>query len=230
MAKAIAIIPARGGSKRIPRKNIKPFRGKPIIQWSIETALQSELFDSVMVSTDDPEIAMVAKEAGASVPFMRSPETADDYATTPDVLLEVLQEYAAVGESFGHACCLYPTAPLVSADDLKEGYDLLRTSGFDVVMPVCAFSYPIWRSLDRNSDGGIRMNFPENLNARSQDLNPSYHDAGQYYWFKTEAFLKARHLLTDNTGSIIVPAAKVQDIDTTEDWAMAELKHERLFP
>lgn len=225
----VAIIPARGGSKRIPRKNIRLFRGRPMLAWSIEAALASGAFDTVMVSTDDAEIAEAARAFGAEVPFLRSAAAADDHATTSQVLLEVLDQYAKVGVQFDLACCLYPTAPFVRPRDLSDGRAQLLGSGFDVIMPVAAFSYPIWRSLQREDDGCIALNFPENLNARSQDLPIAYHDAGQWYWFRTEAFVRDHVLMGANTGSIILPAMQVQDIDTEEDWALAELKHERMF-
>ncbi|MEX6504818.1 pseudaminic acid cytidylyltransferase [Jiella sp. M17.18] len=228
-SRALCIIPARGGSKRIPRKNIRPFRGRPMLAWSCRAALASGAFDAVMVSTDDAEIAEVARAAGADVPFLRSQEASTDHATTSDVLVEVLARYADRGETFDLACCLYPTAPFVEAHDLADGRVSLTDSRYDVLMPVAAFSYPIWRSLARDGEGRIRLNFPENLNVRSQDLPPAYHDAGQWYWFRTRAFLSDRVLMGDNTGSVVLPAAKVQDIDTEEDWAMAELKHERIF-
>lgn len=225
----VAIIPARGGSKRIPRKNIRPFRGRPMLAWPVEAALASGAFDTVMVSTDDAEIAEAARACGAEVPFLRSAEAADDHATTSDVLLEVLNRYAAAGQPFDLACCLYPTAPFVRAEDLSAGKARLLAEAFDVIMPVAAFSYPIWRSLNRAADGRVRLNFPENLNARSQDLPPAYHDAGQWYWFRTAAFLRESVLMGANTGSVVLPAASVQDIDTEDDWALAELKHERIF-
>lgn len=226
---AVAIIPARGGSKRIPRKNIRLFRGRPMLAWSIEAALASGAFDTVMVSTDDAEIAEAARALGAEVPFLRSAAAADDHATTSHVLLEVLEQYAGTGVQFDLACCLYPTAPFVRPHDLADGRAQLLGSRFDVIMPVAAFSYPVWRSLQREDDGCIALNFPEHLNARSQDLPVAYHDAGQWYWFRTEAFLRDHVLMGANTGSIILPAMQVQDIDTEEDWALAELKHERMF-
>lgn len=227
--RAVAIIPARGGSKRIPRKNIRLFRGRPMLAWSIEAALESGAFDTVMVSTDDAEIAEAARALGAEVPFLRSAAAADDHATTSQVLLEVLSQYAEAGVQFDLACCLYPTAPFVRAQDLADGRAKLLGSRFDVIMPVAAFSYPIWRSLQREDDGCIALNFPENLNARSQDLPVAYHDAGQWYWFRTEAFLRDHVLMGANSGSIVLPAIQVQDIDTEDDWALAELKHERMF-
>lgn len=226
---AVAIIPARGGSKRIPRKNIRPFRGRPMLAWSIQAALASNVFEEVMVSTDDEEIAEVARGLGAATPFMRSAQTASDMATTSAVLIEVLAAYRARGRAFSLGCCLYPTAPFVRAEDLAGGRSLLLEGAFDVMMPVAAFDYPIWRSLKREASGRIALNFPENLNARSQDLPPAYHDAGQWYWFRTEAFLRDGALMGEATGSVVLPASRVQDIDTEEDWAMAELKHQRLF-
>lgn len=226
----LCVIPARGGSKRIPRKNLKDFRGKPIIAWSIEAALASSLFNTVMVSTDDPEIADVARSCGAQVPFMRSAAAADDHATTADVLLEVIREFKLRGHSFDIACNLYPTAPFTTADDLKSGYATLAKGPFDVVLPVVAYSYPILRSLNRAEDGKIRMNWPEHMNSRSQDLPKAYHDAGQWAFFHTEPFLQTKTLLGPNTGSVVLPESRVQDIDTMDDWAMAELKHQILFP
>ncbi len=225
----LAIIPARGGSKRIPRKNIRSFRGRPIIAWSIDAALASGIFDHVMVSTDDDEIAAVAQACGAEVPFRRAPETSGDHATTAAVLSEVLQRYHALGHRPELACCLYATAPLVRPEDLRQGRDALLNGPFDVIMPVVSFSYPIWRSLKRGEDGRIALNWPQNLNARSQDLPPAYHDAGQWYLFKVSRFLATGVLMGDNSGSVLLPETRVQDIDTEEDWALAELKHERQF-
>lgn len=227
--RSLCIIPARGGSKRIPRKNVRAFRGRPIIAWSIEAARLSNAFDRIMVSTDDQSIAEIARELGAETPFLRSAETSDDHATTSAVLQEVLARFEERGETFDLACCIYPTAPFVTGADLAEGRDLLARSGFDVVMPVAAFSYPIWRSLAREPDGRIVLNFPDNLNARSQDLPDAFHDAGQWYWFSVPTFRNVGALMGEKTGSILLPAEKVQDIDTEEDWRVAELKHERLF-
>lgn len=227
--RSVAIILARGGSKRIPRKNIRSFRGRPIIGWSIAAAKESGLFDEVMVSTDDKEIADISVELGATVPFLRSAKTADDHATTPEALLEVLGKYHEIGRQFELACCLYPTAPFVRAADLVEGRRRLDEGGFDVIMPVARFHYPIWRSLKRDAAGTVALNFPENLNARSQDLPPAYHDAGQWYWFRTAALERDRVLMGPNSGSIILPSMQVQDIDEEEDWMMAEFKHRMVF-
>ena len=226
---ALCIIPARGGSKRIPRKNLKEFRGRPIIAYSIEAALKSAVFHTVMVSTDESEIADVANYHGASVPFKRSEKTSGDYATTADVLLETLLEFQRRGQLFDIACNLYPTAPFTTADDLKAGYETLITGPFDVVLPIAEFSYPILRSLSRSAGGNIDMNWPEHRNTRSQDLPKAYHDAGQWAFFNIAPFLETQTLLGPNTGSVILPQSRVQDIDTLDDWAFSELKHQILF-
>lgn len=222
--KNLCIIPARGGSKRIPRKNIKPFLGKPIIAYSIEMALKSGLFDEVMVSTDDEEIAEVAKEYGAEVPFMRSKKSADDFATTAEVIEEVLNKYLSFNQNFKYGCCIYPTAPLLNSDKLDEAYHLLLNKNFDSVFPVVEFGYPIWRSLAINENGQAAMNWPEHLNSRSQDLPKAYHDAGQFYWFNVEQFFEKKTLFGQNSGSIVLSQVEVQDIDSNVDWQLAELK------
>ena len=224
---AIAIIPARGGSKRIPGKNIKEFLGRPIIAYSIETALSSGLFDEVMVSTDDPEIAEISVRYGASVPFMRSAEASDDFATTAAVISEVLQMYSTKGRQFDLGCCLYPTAPLTSKETLESAHKLLASHDFDTVFPVVKYSYPIWRSLKLEA-GKIKMNWPENLNSRSQDLPPAYHDAGQFYWFIVDKFLQQQSLFTQNSGAVELNELQVQDIDSITDWKLAELKYQLL--
>jgi len=225
----VAIITARGGSKRIPRKNIKMFRGKPIIAYSIETALSSGLFDYVMVSTDDQEIAEVAKNYGAIVPFTRSPETANDYAGTSEVILEVLNDLKSLGKQFDLACCIYPTAPFITKQTLEESLNILIEKKFDTVFPVCPFSYPIQRALEI-TNSKTSMLWPENIGKRSQDLSPRYYDAGQFYWMNVEAFQTHKKLFTENTGSIILSELQVQDIDHETDWKIAELKHILLFP
>ena len=222
--KCIAIIPARGGSKRIPRKNIRDFLGKPIIAYTIAAALNSRLFDEVMVSTDDEEIAKVARKFGASVPFYRSKATSDDFATTASVLIEVLLEYAAAGENFAYGCCLYPTAPLIKASSLIHAHELLKAKQHDTVFPVLRYSYPIWRSL-RMEEGVVKMNWPEHLQSRTQDLPASYHDAGQFYWFNVKTFMQKQVLFTENTGAIELNDLEVQDIDNLIDWRLAELKY-----
>jgi N-acylneuraminate cytidylyltransferase len=190
----IAIIPARGGSKRIPRKNVRDFLGKPIINYSIETALESGLFDEVMVSTDDEEIAEIAIKSGAKVPFMRSNENADDHATTVDVLIEVLKNYESEKKYFDNGCCIYPTAPLLKASFIESGYNKLIEESFNTVFPVVEFSYPIKRSLKLTEEGKAEMNWPEHIDSRSQDLPTAYHDAGQFYWFNIEELKKEKKL------------------------------------
>lgn len=217
----LCIIPARGGSKRIPRKNVKEFLGKPIIAYSIEAAIKSGLFDDVMVSTDDQEIATIAKQYGASVPFMRSAETANDFATTNDVLEEVLSEYQKLGKEFDAMCCIYATAPLISAQDVKDAYARLTHSDFTWVYPVVQFSYPIWRCLDVAEDGSMKRHWPEFERSRSQDLPKEYHDTGTFYWYK----LNGNAIQTDKIGAIIVSEECVQDIDTETDWKLAEMKY-----
>jgi pseudaminic acid cytidylyltransferase len=222
--KNVAIITARGGSKRIPGKNIKPFLGKPIIIYSIEAALQSGIFQEVMVSTDDEKIAEVANKAGAIVPFVRSAETSNDFATTADVLQEVLQSYKAQGKDFNYACCLYPTAPFVTAEKLVNAWNQIQQHDADSVIPVTAFSFPIWRAVNIQNNR-LQFTWPENALKRSQDLPPAYHDCGQFYFFNVERFLKTKKLITDNTVPIIFPESEVQDIDNPEDWKMAEIKY-----
>lgn len=222
----IAIIPARGGSKRIPRKNIKPFMGKPIIAYSIEAALQSGLFDEVMVSTDDEEIAGIARQYGATVPFMRSAETSNDYAGTADVILEVLQMYKDQGMEFDTVCCIYSTAPFVTDGRLIEAYSKL-TDEIDSVFTCVAYSYPVQRSL-HIIDGKIRMLYPEYINSRSQDLEPVYHDAGQFYVARTMSFIQEKTFWGKNTVGLVLSELEVQDLDTLTDWRLAEMKYELL--
>jgi len=222
--KKLAIIPARGGSKRIPLKNIKSFLGKPIINYSIETAIKSNLFDEVMVSTDNPEIIEIAKNAGATVPFLRSPETSNDFTHVAEVISEVLLNYKSIGKEFEYFCCIYATVPFITIHRLKECYDLMINKNFDSVFPVNRFSYPIQRAL-KIEDEKVSMILPENFNKRSQDLMPAYHDSGQYYWMKTSEFYKQRKLFSSNSGSIILPETEAQDIDDEEDWKIAEIKY-----
>lgn len=222
----LAIIPARGGSKRILRKNVKDFLGKPIIAYSIETAVSSKLFDEVMVSTDDGEIAEVARKYGAKVPFMRSKETSDDFATTASVLREVLDTYKQNGRVFDNACCLYATAPFMTTKRIGEGFDKLRSGHFDSVFPVVKFSYPIWRALQVKENSRIAMIWEENMSKRSQDLPTAFHDAGQWYWFNTATFLEKEKLWTDNSFGLEISELEVQDIDTETDWKLAELKYQ----
>lgn len=224
----LCIIPARGGSKRIPRKNIKPFMGKPIIAYSIEAALKSGLFDEVMVSTDDEEIAVVARQYGASVPFMRSAEAANDYATTFDVMEEVLSVYRREGKRFDVVCCVYATAPFVTAMKLQEACRLLAKGGYDSVYTVVPFSYPVQRGL-KIEGGKMRLMYPEHLNTRSQDLESVYHDAGQFYFSKVKALEASKSFLGNNTGGFVCSELEVQDLDTETDWKLAEIKYRLLY-
>ena len=221
--KSIAIITARGGSKRIPRKNIKEFCGKPILAYSIEAALQSGIFDTVMVSTDDEEIADIAKQYGAQVPFYRSEKTANDYAVTGEVLLEVLQEYEKRGAYFDAVCCIYPTAPFVTAGKLQKAAGMLVDKVADTVMPVVRFGFPPQRSVVLN-DGYLQFKWPEYALARSQDLEPFFHDAGQFYFMRTESFLAQKKLVMEKTIPLEMDEMEVQDIDNEVDWKLAEVK------
>jgi len=224
----LALIPARGKSKRIPRKNIKEFMGKPIIAYSIEIALKSDLFDEVMVSTDDMEIAEIAMKYGAKVPFMRSAERADDYAKTIDVIKEVINDYnCKLGRKFDLICCIYPAAPLIKVSHIKAGLEILRKNNFDSVFPVKSFSYPIWRGLKIDTSGKINMIWPEYVNSRSQDLDKVYHDAGQWYWLRTSKINYG--IFNKNSGAIVLSELEVQDIDTPYDWEMAVMKYKLMY-
>ncbi|MBU3568170.1 pseudaminic acid cytidylyltransferase [Polynucleobacter alcilacus] len=223
----ICIIPARGGSKRIPQKNIKNFHGHPIISYSIQSAIKSNLFDEVMVSTDDPEIAEISIKYGASVPFLRSAANSDDYSGTGDALNEVLKKYEEVGKYFSVACCLYPTAPFVTEDRIKQAFAELQISTFDVIFPVAKFRPTIFRSYRMLADSSVAMNFPEYEISRSQDLPDAYYDAGQFYFFRTQNFFKLKNKNTFglSKGVIVLDDSEVQDIDSPEDWQMAEMKY-----
>lgn len=220
--KNIAIITARGGSKRIPKKNIKEFCGKPIIAYSIEAALDAGIFDEVMVSTDSVEIAEVAKTYGASVPFMRSEATSNDYATTADVLAEVLEEYRKLGTQFDAFTCIYPTAPFVTGKKLAEAVDLL--DGADAVISVVRFSFPPQRAFVVRG-GNVAFQYPEFERTRSQDLEPIYHDCGQFYICNAELFMEKHSLILPRTRPYVLPDEEVQDIDTMSDWEIAEAKY-----
>ena len=220
----LCIIPARGGSKRIPRKNVKPFMGKPMLAYSIETAQKTGLFDEIMVSTDDMEIASVARQYGANVPFMRTEETANDFATTADVLIEVISKYKELGQEYDNFCCFYATAPLVQSKDVVSAFEMLQQSDFTCVYPVVQFSYPIWRCLDLAEDGTMNRHWPEYENSRSQDLPKEYHDTGTFYWYKTKEWMSGDIKI----GGIVVDETSVQDIDTETDWKLAEMKYELL--
>ncbi len=222
--KKVAIITARGGSKRIPRKNIKEFCGKPILAYSIHAALESGVFDTVMVSTDDEEIAEIAKKYGAEVPFYRSEKTANDYATTADVILEVIEEYEKLGWFFDMVCCIYPTAPFLTADKLKDAVQKLENSDADTLIPVVTFSYPVQRALVIR-DEKLVFEYPEFMDSRSQDLEPHYHDVGQFYIMKTETFKESKKIMVGNILPFEISEMEVQDIDNQTDWEIAEMKY-----
>lgn len=222
--RAVAIIPARGGSKRIPGKNTKLFCGQPILFYSIKAAIESNCFQEVMVSTDSEEIAQLAKTKGASIPFKRSAETADDFATTIDVVLEVLKSYAAIGKEFDFFACIYSTAPFVSGKKLATAMHLLEEQEVDSVLPITQYSFPPQRSFSIEN-GFVKYKWPENMLKRSQDLQSIYHDAGQFYCGKVESFMKQKKLVMEKTLPIILSPLEVQDIDQMEDWILAEVKY-----
>lgn len=226
MAK-LCVIPARGGSKRIPRKNIKLFLGKPIIAYSIEAAINSGLFDEVMVSTDDEEIAEISKKYGASVPFMRGEKNSDDFATTFNVLEEVINRYKSLNLEFNQVTCIYATAPFVTEIKLKESFELLDKNNFNCILTVKRFDFPIQRAIKIN-EGRMEMFNPEYRNSRSQDLEQAFHDVGQLYTFNVNSFFEERKLWMDNTGVLIIDEMEAQDIDTVSDWNIAELKFKLL--
>ncbi|MGR5459334.1 pseudaminic acid cytidylyltransferase [Vibrio alfacsensis] len=218
----VAIIPARGGSKRIPRKNIKAFHGKPMIAYSIEAAIASGCFDKVLVSTDDEEIAAVASAHGAEVPFLRPAEISDDYATTMDVMAHAIHWCQNDGWDVEAVCCLYATAPFVLPEDLRRGYALLRDTGAQFSFSATSFPFPIQRAIKLDEFGSVSMFSPENEQVRSQDLEEAYHDAGQFYWGKTSAFLARLSMFSPHSKAVLLPRNRVQDIDTPEDWELAE--------
>jgi N-acylneuraminate cytidylyltransferase len=224
----VCIIPARGGSKRIPRKNIRDFCGKPIIAYSIEAALMSNLFEIVMVSTDDMEIAEISKSYGGQVPFMRTAKNSNDFATTADVLLEVIDEFGKIGKVFESVCCCYATAPFITSERIKEGYKVLNDKNAGSVFPFVEYSFPIQRSLKADADHKLSMNWVEFMNTRSQDLEKAYHDAGQWYWMQTADLLKEKKIWMDNTYGLKLSPLEVQDIDNETDWKVAEFKYEYL--
>lgn len=221
----LAIIPARGGSKRIPRKNIKHFLGKPIIAYSIQAAIESGLFDEVMVSTDDVEIAEIAKQYGASIPFFRSQEKSNDFATTFDVMEEVVLEYQTYGKQFEYICCIYPCAPFCNKEDLIQAYELLTRMDFDTVFPVVPYPTPIQRALKMTDENKVEMVYPEFVTTRSQDLPTTFYDAGQFYWLNTHKTMQSKKIFSDHSGSIILDELHAQDIDNEMDWKMAEMKY-----
>lgn len=228
MKNSICIITARGGSKRIPRKNIRDFCGKPIIAYAIHTAITSYLFEEIMVSTDDEEIAAVAKSYGAKVPFMRSAEAANDYTPTAPVLIEVIHEYQKRERQFDYLCCIYPTSPLLRGSRLVQAFELLTQNELDCVFPILRFGFPIQRAFRLHENGLVSMFHPENLIVRSQDLEPAYQDAGQFYFMKVVSLLEKQSLVTDRTAGLLLDEMEAQDIDNLSDWQIAEFKYEFL--
>lgn len=224
----IAVIPARGGSKRIPRKNIRPFCGKPIIAWSIEAAWEAGLFDHIIVSTDDDEIAEVARSYGAEVPFMRPSELADDFSGTAAVAKHAVQWVSDNLSTPTAVCTIYPTAPFITATDIVAGYELLEESGADIVFTATSFPFPIQRAIRIKENGRVEMFQAEHLMTRSQDLEPAFHDAGQFYWAKTGAVIDDTPAFSEAAVALVLPRYRVQDIDTEEDWLQAELMFEVL--
>ncbi|MEZ8887944.1 pseudaminic acid cytidylyltransferase [Vibrio sp. 10N.247.311.14] len=218
----IAIIPARGGSKRIPRKNIKPFHGKPMIAYSIEAARSSGCFDKVIVSTDDQEIADVAVEYGAEVPFLRPKNIADDFATTMDVMQHAIKWCLDQGLNIDNVCCIYATAPFVLPEYIKQGLAALSLDDVEFAFSATSFPFAIQRAISVDESGSVSMFSPEFANTRSQDLEEAYHDAGQFYWGKSTAFLAGKAIFAEHSKAILLPRKRVQDIDTPEDWELAE--------
>lgn len=224
----IAVIPARGGSKRIPRKNIRPFGGKPMIAWSIEAALASGCFDRVIVSTDDEEIADVARRYGAEVPYMRPPELSDDHTGTIPVIAHAILAAQQEGSAATAVCCIYATAPFVRPEDLVEGLDLLERTGCDYAFSVTSYASPIQRAIRVTAANRVEMFWPEQFSTRSQDLEPAYHDAAQFYWGRPLAWMAGKPIFSPDSVPFILPRARVQDIDTPEDWQRAELMFDAL--
>ena len=222
--KCIAVIPARGGSKRIPRKNIKEFMGFPIIKYSIEAAIKSDLFDEIMVSTEDSEIAAIAEGFGAKIPFYRSNEAAGGESTLVEMLTEVLGKYRKIGENFDYVCVILSTAPFITAEVLRSSYEVLVKNKADGVVPVVQFGYPIQRAF-KIEDNRLSMVWPENILKFSQELDLTYHDSGQFYWLDVRKFIEQKKFFPDFTCPYVLPETHVQDIDTEEDWKLAEMKY-----
>lgn len=218
----VAIIPARGGSKRIPRKNIKEFHGKPMIAYSIEAAQESGCFDRIIVSTDDQEIADVAIEYGAEVPFIRPANIADDYATTMDVIQHSISWCESQNIAVDLLCCIYATAPFILPNDLLAGLEAVSVPGVEYAFSATSFAFPIQRAISLSEDGFVHMFQPEHFNTRSQDLEDAFHDAGQFYWGKVSAFKQGKPFFSHSSKAILLPRKRVQDVDTSEDWDLAE--------
>lgn len=224
----IAVIPARGGSKRIPRKNIRNFCGKPMIAWSIEAAKASALFDHILVSTDDAEIADIAKQWGAEVPFLRPAELSNDYAGTTEVIAHATQWALDQGFDVEAVCCIYATAPFIRVDDIKRGLAALESGDWAYAFTATDFAAPIFRSFKQNAEGGVEMFYPEYFSARSQDLPIALHDAGQFYWGRPSAWIEGKRIFDRHSIPVVIPRWRVQDIDTQDDWVRAELIFNRL--
>lgn len=218
----VAVIPARAGSKRIPHKNIREFAGKPMIAHSIHCALQSGLFERVIVSTDDEEISRVARNFGAEVPFLRPAELSDDHTGTAEVIAHSIEYLCAQGTKLSAVCCIYATAPFIRQADLKQGLAVLEAGNWQYVFSATTFAFPIFRSFQKNTEGGLKMFFPEYFNTRSQDLPEALHDAGQFYWGRPQAWIDRVRIFDSSSTTVIIPRWRVQDIDTEEDWIRAE--------
>jgi pseudaminic acid cytidylyltransferase len=231
----LAVIPARGGSKRIPRKNIKPFGGLPMIAWSIRAAINSQCFDRIIVSTDDEEIAEVAKEHGAEVPFVRPANLSDDHTGTIPVIAHAIGWQNQYGEAATQVCCLYATAPFVQATDLQRGLQVLQSTGAEYAFSVTSYAFPIQRAIRITADQRVEMFQPDQFNTRSQDLEEAWHDAGQFYWGQAQAWLASKPLFSQGSAPVLLPRHRVQDIDTPEDWERAEwllkaMQHANMAP
>lgn len=222
---ALAVIVARGGSKRIPKKNIKPFCGKPIITYSIKAALNSNQFNEVMVSTDSEEIANIARAYGASVPFMRSEKNSGDYATTDEVTLEVVEQYQKLGYHYDYVCCIYPTAPFISPEILSKAMEIMEVNNPTMVFPVVQFSYPPQRCLTMDDTGYATYQYPQYVTTRSQDLKKLYHDAGQFYVYHVKKLIQKKAIIVDDFMPIVISELQAQDIDNDVDWKLAEMKY-----
>jgi len=225
----LAVIPARGGSKRIPRKNIKEFCGKPMIAWTIEAAMESGLFDRIIVSTDDIEIAEVAKQWGAEVPFMRPDELSDDHSGTTEVIAHATQWALDQELKVKAVCCIYATAPFIQVDDLQRGWDALESDDWAYAFSATEYAAPIFRSFKQSVDGGVEMFFPEHFSTRSQDLTDAFHDAGQFYWGRPNAWVQGERIFDRHSFALLIPSWRVQDIDTPDDWQRAEALYKVLF-
>jgi N-acylneuraminate cytidylyltransferase len=219
----LAVIPARGGSKRIPKKNVKNFAGQPMLAWSIQAAIQSQCFDRIIVSTDDPEIAQLAIAFGADVPFMRPAELSDDHTPTTPVIAHAIDWQNLHGQSVSQACCIYATAPFIQASDLRQGLDLLNTTDADYAFAVTSYAFPIQRAIRITDGQRVEMVQPEYFGTRSQDLVDAFHDAGQFYWGKAEAWLNGKRLFAEHSAPIVLQRYVVHDLDTPADWKEAEL-------